>query len=260
MDGASFLPTSITSLILVGASLRHEASSLSIAVRREQSRRPLRVASIFSFSPLRIRHSHTGTSLRPLLAILENRLPLIQSILTAEGLPRLLLGVESLRRSHGYQLESLVHRFSTRLLTQTSGSDRFGAVHSSLGSLASAALGLSSFSAVSRTNSLLRVHHTGLPARLVSSVAKASSALNLSTHRPVNPLPALSGSVTHLPLSALYEQTASVLTLDGSRGRLRTVARSVTPPVEARSISILTSARHRRHHAAENAHSSQTAQ
>ena len=104
------------------------------------------------------------------------------------------------------------------------------------------------------------MHHTGLPARLVSSVVKASSVLNLSTHRPVSPLPAISGSVGHLPLSALYEQTSSVLTLDGSRGRLRTVSRSVTPPAEARSVSVLTSARHRRHHSAENPHSTQASQ
>lgn len=228
-----------SAFVLVGTNIRSEASFLSTRLRREQRRRPLPVLSLYPFSSLRLRHTHLGASRVTGIALMENRLPALARRLTApvdsDRLPRLLLGVESLRSGLGTSLEALFHHLGRRRLTRRSDGDRAGALHASSTSLAAAVIGLTG-----RTNREAvpspALHLTIGLAR--SEVTKAARNVHLGTH----PVSGSDSSALRLPTPSPYERVEHRLVLDGVGGRLRRSRTSVTAPRRARATELLWSA------------------
>lgn len=251
----------LSSLLLIGRNLRHEASLLCTVIRRAQRRRGTFVATVRSFNAQRLRQQHAGSSLRSLVGILENRLPTLRKLLfsgaarstafpDAESRPSVFLGVEALRTARGSALEALTHAIAFRFRVYgTKSYARFGAVHASVGSLATAALSLRAprrigapFASANAgfPATVITGHHDGFSARLQASSFLASvpnfSHVHIGTHRPAR---RLSLNASFLPASSLYEQKGRRVTLEGPGGRIRNHSGATTRPVDGRSFEIL---------------------
>jgi hypothetical protein len=252
--------STLSSLLLIGRNLRHEASLLCTVIRRAQRRRGTFVATVRSFSSQRLRHQHVGSSFRVLTSLLENRLPTLRKLLfagstrpsafpDAESRPSVFLGVDALRASQGASLESLSHALAFRFRTYgTKSYARFGVVHASIGSLATAALSLRAPRRVSAPfagantsfpTSLVTAHHDGFPARLQASPFLAAanlSHIHVGTHRPSR---RLSENASFLPAPSLYEQKGHRITLEGPGGRVRNHSVATTSPASSRGFEVL---------------------
>lgn len=140
----SFSLNTFSSLLRVGTNIRYEASLLNTMLRREQGRRGLVFSTVGAFSTLRYSHAHQGNSLRTIGNLLENRLLYVNTRLRT-SLPLLvLLGVNMFRGHYASFLQRGVSALGKLFFVKTSQDDRLGYVHSSLGSLAFAHLGLTS--------------------------------------------------------------------------------------------------------------------
>ncbi len=195
-----------------------------------------------SFTSQRLRQTHVGNSLRSIISIIENRLP-ITSSLTRTTRPSLLLGVEALRSRAGSPLYALGLRLASRLQGASRSEIRLGRVHASVGSLASAVQGLATNPAKETelsSSTLISVHHRGLSSRrqrTKSTIGNRSTFVHRGTHTPLTQI----GSVENLflPVPSLYERSGHLLSLEGVGGRLRPHRNVVTAPVDARSVEAL---------------------
>lgn len=138
----SFTENTLSGIVMIGANPRYEASLFNTRLRREQNRRGLSYLSIGSFASLRYAQVHQGNSYRTILAFRENRFSSVKSRLTAELPISFLLGVNSLRSQYALFLQQGVRALGKNFFVKTGQKDRLGYLHSSLGSLAFAHLGL----------------------------------------------------------------------------------------------------------------------
>lgn len=145
----------ISGLILIGANPRFEASLLNTALRREQFRRGFSYLTVGAFTSLRYAQTHQGNSYRTLFASLENRVAFVKSRLALQHPVGILLSINSLRNENASYLQKLVVSLGKFNFTKTAKSDRLGFLHSSVGSLAFAALGLSTKKRGNMQNSTL---------------------------------------------------------------------------------------------------------
>ena len=233
-----------SAFLLLGTNLRSEASFLATRLRREQRRRSLAVVTLLPFTPLRLRHTHIGGGLRAAIALLENRVPVLSRIRSAssdaEGrLPRILVGVESLRGRLGPAIGAIARELSFRRRTRTKVADRAGSVHATATSLAGAVLGLTGTPTVTLAAAPSLHFTVGLGRR---ESASAERIVNLGTHAP---LPADRNAI-HLPIPSAYERIEHRIVLDGVGGRLRRSPRAVTAPRRSRVTELLWSALVRR--------------
>lgn len=170
--------------------------------------------------------------------LIENRL---SSISTAQSdRPSVFLSVEALRTKSGNVVEFLTHILTRSLKVATAKQLRFGAVHSSVGSLAASFLSLSTpiRSTLNATN-VRTIHHNGISSRRRNAFLPHSTFLHFGTHIPAVIAPRKAADVNILPLASFYERSGHLVTLDGARGRVRSHPTTVTAPVEARSLDVI---------------------
>ncbi len=139
-----FMEGSFNSVFLIGTNLRYEASLLNTILRREQVQRSLSYVSIGAFGSLRYSHYHQGNSFRSLLSLLENRLFKVKSFVAGMATPVILTGVERFRTTNAHFLQVLIRNLGKKFFVKTKNNDRLGWIHSSVGSLAFAYLGVKS--------------------------------------------------------------------------------------------------------------------
>lgn len=205
-------------IYFIGTNLRFEASLLNTRLRREQNSRPLKYFSVGVFNSFRFGHKHQGNNLRTLFSSLESRFPSIHSSVLSPSATLIRLGVESLRRYSGVFLQRLVSLIGKRFFTKNKKDDRLGYIHSSIGTLAFAHLGLQSktFYNVKKSDVenpvVFNIHQLGLNQTFFTRNNKTNPwVISFDTHNITNAFP----WKVNLPLTSLYEREGHVLTLEG---------------------------------------------
>lgn len=231
-------------LIVINSNLRYEASLVNTILRREQNRRATPYATIGAYQSLRYAHNHGGNSLRTLIAIIENRLPLLKHrVSSVNGSTGVFVGVEALRSVYAPFIQGYAYILGKQLYTKTQAGDRLGFVHSSVGSLAAAYLGFSSNGDADNSSRMT----FGLPQttksffkRYVEAGFRRIFSISFDTH--LTSFGGIKGkngvAARHLPVTSLYERTGHFRTIEN---RMRKHFKVVTPPTNSRNIETVLS-------------------
>jgi len=189
----SFTKDELSNVIQVGVNLRYEASLLNTLFRREQTRHGLNYLTVGAFSSLRYQHCHEGNSFHTLFSLLENRISFIKKQSVYKKPLGLLIGVNTLRISYSTFLQQRLHSLGKACFIKTKTKDRLGYVHSSIGSLAFAHLGLYTNKVTSKKY-FTRMHPDYI--NEFRAITNNKTIINLET-------------------KSLYECSGSVLALEG---------------------------------------------
>jgi len=188
----------LNGIIQIGINLRYEASLLNTLLRREQSRRLLSYITVGSYTSLRYIHSHEGNSLRTLFSSVENRIPFIIHHYNKKLPTALLIGVLSMRSKHANFMQQIVRQLGKLFFVKNKHNDRLGFIHSSIGSLAFAHLGLYTKSIVNLSNE-----------NTVTTFSINQSDYNQESLRGFNII------YKTIPVKTLYESKGHLLALQG---------------------------------------------
>jgi NADH-quinone oxidoreductase subunit G len=129
-------------LFVVGSNLRYEASILNTMIRKYQMRRNFQIINVGAYSDLRLKQNHYGNGLRSLINIIQNRSSVSLDLINMKNVS-LILGAESLKNRNSFFLQNLLRLLAKKLFLTTKKTTRFGILHSSVGSLSTAFLGVS---------------------------------------------------------------------------------------------------------------------
>jgi len=205
----AFTENQVSSLIQVGANLRYEASLLNTVLRREQTRHGLSYYTVGSFTALRYSHSHLGNSIQSLFSINENRNPFIKDLFAQVKPTSILSSINSFRNHNSVFRYNFLRQLGKQFFIKTPSKDRFGFVHSSVGSLSFAHLGIVSNkikSDYSATFTLAQPEYF-MPARYENKLFDSSKA-------QVNQQ---SDSIVNIQAKTLYECTGYLIAIQGQR-------------------------------------------
>jgi len=234
-------------VLLIGTNPRFEASLINTLLRKQQNRRALPYYSVGAFADMRLRHDHLGNSVRALVAISENRLPVAKSLYNLAS-SSVFVGFDNTKTRGAPVLQNIVRFVSRKLYAKTKSGERLGFLHSNVGSMNMAALG---FDAAVRSPlhveelkdkniaTIFALQTTKLSKKWLS-LKQYTNVVALSTHK------GLSYSYDHLvPIKNFYEKEGHLFNIEG---RLRRYQRAVTSPKESRSVEMflasLTRTRH----------------
>lgn len=245
---STFSDGSLGGVLFVGVNPRYESSLLNTAIRREQARRALPVASLSVFSSLRYSNSltnHVGNSFFSIQSIIENRNAIVTSSRISLSRYSLLQGAEIYRIKEASFFNQLSLYLGKRLFSKSSSYANYGTIHSSVSSRAFAFLGIVN-SPLNFNKSLPQLNQKTIEnANKISSPSNIFFSVNspsifkkkfLTQFLPKNNL-SLSFS-THgvqssstanylLPMTSLYERSGHFRILEG---RIRKHNKVVTKP------------------------------
>jgi NADH-quinone oxidoreductase subunit G len=221
----NFSKGELSSVIMIGTNLRYEASLLNTMLRREQNRRGLSFVTLGAFNQLRYSHSHEGNSHRSLFSSIENRVGFIKNYVNQSNSVGILLGINNLRGHSSTFLQQLVRQLGKYFFVKTGKNDRLGYVHSSVGSMAFAHLGLITKNK-NKKNILFSV-----------GTGNMGNASSFNTEETFNHVVAFDthfemtskddNLIKLLPITSLYERDGHLLSIEG---RLRKHLKVVTAP------------------------------
>ncbi len=225
-------------VVFIGTNIRYEASLLNTMFRREQSRRSMSYLFFGSFAPLRYSVNFQGNSFRSLNSFAENRYSSVKDRRLSPFFTVFLLGVENLRMRFSMNLQTLARYIGKNFFVKSNDKDRLGYIHSSVGSLAYAHLGISSKYDTNYENNFVdndQIGHfltvqTNLnnPNKFSKFIKNGSTIINFDTHLPYN-LKKEKKVNYILPITSLYERMGNVVSLEG---RIRTHSKVVTASSE----------------------------
>ena len=204
-------------LFVVGSNLRYEASILNTMIRKYQMRRNFQLINVGAYSDLRLKQNHFGNGLRALINIIQNRSVLSLNLINMKNVS-LILGAESLKNKNGFFLQNLLRLLGKKLFLTNKKTTRFGILHSSVGSLSTAFLGIQP-----NVRSALNVSEEkdkGLRVLMLSKVkefkntkwisAKANtSTAFFGTHKLENYTPEVS-----FPVTSFYEKDSLFINIE----------------------------------------------
>ena len=223
---SEFTNNTSNSFIRIGTNMRYEASLLNTRFRREQIRRGIPFVTLGAFTPLRYAHSHQGNSLRILFATLENRLQYVKNYAKNSNSVNILLGVDSLRGHSSAFLQQIVRHVGKYFFVKTGKNDRLGYIHSSVGSMAFAHVGLNSKKNSTKAITLFSVGSGNVTNKSTFNDCETyDRVVAFDTHYERTEKAGDRTSI--LPITSLYERNGHLLSAEG---RLRKHVKVVTAP------------------------------
>jgi len=203
---ASFTENEVSALIQVGTNLRYEASLFNTILRREQARRGLSYYTVGAFSSLRYTQSHQGNSLRTLFSIIENSTQIVKELISEKKPVAILTGINSFRNDKAVARQNLLRQLGKQFFVKNKSNDRLGYVHSSIGSLAFAYLGISVKKSTINADTNFSI---GQPDYFAATVANSNYFAPQTLSSP--------NKVVNRQVKTLYESTGHIRALQGQR-------------------------------------------
>ena len=139
---SDFSTNNVSAVLQIGINLRYEASLLNTLLRREQSRRALAYFTIGASIVLRYLYTQQGNSLRSLYTTIENRSQFVKETFSKSKPIVVLAGVNSFRNNQSIFRQRMLRKLGKQFFVKMRSKDRLGFIHSSVGSLAFAHLGI----------------------------------------------------------------------------------------------------------------------
>lgn len=132
----SFATNPYQTIIIIGTNLRYDASLLNTRFRREFKQRGATYITFCNFNALAYGQSHKSNSYRGIISAVENRMSFVKNAIIFSNSVGIYIGVNNLRNVNSSFLQQYVRQIAKYFFTKTQKNDRFGYIHSSVGSLA----------------------------------------------------------------------------------------------------------------------------
>ena len=156
--------------------------------------------------------SHQGNSLRTLFSIIENRTQIVKELISEKKSVAILAGINSFRNDKSVVRQNLLRQLGKQFFVKNKSNDRLGFVHSSIGSLAFAHLGIS---VKKSTIEAATDFSIGQPDYYAATIANNSCFISQTQIIP--------NKVANRQVKTLYESTGHVRALQGQRRKHRKV-------------------------------------
>jgi NADH dehydrogenase/NADH:ubiquinone oxidoreductase subunit G len=220
-----FILDPLQNIIIVGVNLRYEASLLNTRLRREAKQRGASYVNLGNFSPLAYSQMHKGNSVRSIIALIENRIAFIKEFNCSSNKTAIYIGVNSLRNVNSPFTQQIIRQIAKYFFTHNGNKDRFGYIHSSVGSLA--------FAHINRLNTGSTGKQAGVSCYIgikseQSSTANHNNTRVFSTH--------FEKDRNHFATTSFYESNGHVISIENN---LRKHNKVVTPASKVYSLSTL---------------------
>jgi len=131
-----FVDNPQNNIIRIGSNVRYEASLLNTRLRRESKQRGATYITVGNFNPLAYAQKHKGNSYRSIIGLVENRRSLVKEFMGQSENVGIYMGVNALRNVNSNFIQQIVRQRSKYFFVKNGKNDRFGYIHSSVGSLA----------------------------------------------------------------------------------------------------------------------------
>jgi len=132
----SFSTNPYQTIIIIGTNLRYEASLLNTRFRREFKQRGATYITFCNYNSLAYGQSHKSNSYRGIISTVENRISFVKNAMIFSNSVGIYVGVNNLRNVNSSFLQQYVRQIAKYFFTKTQKNDRFGYIHSNVGSLA----------------------------------------------------------------------------------------------------------------------------
>lgn len=226
-----FILDPLQNIIIIGVNLRYEASLLNTRLRREAKQRGASYVSLGNFSPLAYSQIHKGNSVRAIIALIENRITFIKEFNRNSNKTAIYIGVNSLRNIDSPFTQQIMRQIAKYFFIHNGKKDRFGYIHSSVGSLAFAHINRSNTGSANNGGSVSKqegiYYYIGIKSKQ-NSAANPYNTNVFSTH--------FEKDRNHFSISSFYESNGHVLSIENS---LRKHNKVVTPASKVYSLSTL---------------------
>jgi len=226
-----FILDPLQNIIIIGVNLRYEASLLNTRLRREVKQRGASYVNLGNFSPLAYSQMHKGNSARSIIALIENRMTFIKEFNRNSNKTAIYMGVNSLRNTNSPFTQQMRRQIAKYFFTHNGKKDRFGYIHSSVGSLAFAHINRSNTGSICKQNNQGKRADTYCYIGIKSEQDPAISQNNtrvFSTH--------FEKDRNHFSISSFYESNGHVVSIENG---VRKHNKVVTPASKVYSLSTL---------------------
>jgi len=200
---AAFSTNNVSSVLQVGLNLRYEASLLNTLLRREQSRRALAYFTIGVSIVLRYLYTQQGNSFRSLYTTIENRSQFVKEVFFKAKPIVVLAGVNMFRNNQSIFRQRILRKLGKQFFVKTRSTDRLGFIHSSVGSLAFAHLGIQT----KARNTVSPIFAVAQP----NYSLRSSDSKNYFSSEGVRP----QSDITSLGVKTLYERSGHIISISG---------------------------------------------
>lgn len=220
-----FVDNPQNNIIRIGSNVRYEASLLNTRLRRESKQRGATYITVGNFNPLAYGQKHKGNSYRSIIGLIENRRSFVKEFISQSQNVGIYMGVNALRNANSKFIQQIVRQRSKYFFVKNNKNDRFGYIHSSVGSLAFSHMNFITpclpFSKQQTTNHCFIGTQTETNTNFFSD-----SNLAFSTH--------FKNEKNHLAIPSFYETSGHILSLGGE---IRKHNKVVTSPANVYDLA-----------------------
>jgi NADH dehydrogenase/NADH:ubiquinone oxidoreductase subunit G len=223
-----FILDPLQNIIIVGVNLRYEASLLNTRLRREVKQRGASYVNLGNFSPLAYSQMHKGNSARSIIALIENRMTFIKGFNRSSNKTAIYMGVNSLRNTDSPFTQQIRRQIAKYFFTHNGKKDRFGYIHSSVGSLAFAHINRSNTGSTGKQDNQTGAYcYIGIKSEQDPAINPNNTRV-FSTH--------FEKDRNHFAISSFYESNGHVISIENN---MRKHNKVVTPASKVYSLSTL---------------------